>query len=183
LTRQPSDGGRDFRSPPNNGHEHVSRIGLLSADIVAEVENRATRKISRKLIFGLLRRCVAFQRHYGDPWSILDETIWSLTSPLVKRISGSKKFRSSPPKRLLQQYLPNSDIGHALDPHGSRRGRLARPLLIIIVFRVQSSSPVLRSLLPTFNIAHLKSFGAALLLEAQHSSAAQEVVRSVLRDA
>ena len=62
------------------------------------LENRATRKISRKLIFGLLRRCVAFQRHYGGPWSILDETIWSLTSPLVKRISGSEKFRSSPKK-------------------------------------------------------------------------------------
>src|SRR4029078_3199720 len=44
---------------------------------VAKVENRATRKISRKLIFGLLRRCVAFQRHYGGPWSILDEVIWS----------------------------------------------------------------------------------------------------------
>ena len=70
----------------------------LLADIVAKVENRATRKISRKLIFGLLRRCDAFQRHYGGPWSILDETIWSLTSPLVKRISGSKKFRSSPQK-------------------------------------------------------------------------------------
>jgi hypothetical protein len=28
----------------------------------------------------------------------LDETIWSLTSPLVKRISGSKKFRSSSQK-------------------------------------------------------------------------------------
>jgi hypothetical protein len=65
---------------------------------VAKVENRATRKISRKLIFGLLRRCVAFQRHHGDPWSILDVTIWSLTSPLVKRTSGSKKFRSSPQK-------------------------------------------------------------------------------------
>jgi hypothetical protein len=37
------------------------------ADIVAKVENRATRKISRKLIFGFLRRCAAFQRHYGDP--------------------------------------------------------------------------------------------------------------------
>jgi hypothetical protein len=31
LTRQPSDGGRDFRFTANNGHEHVSRIGLLSA--------------------------------------------------------------------------------------------------------------------------------------------------------
>jgi hypothetical protein len=68
------------------------------ADTVKKVENRATGKISRKLIFALLRRCVAFQRHYGDPWSILAESIWSLTSPLVKRISGSKKFRSSPQK-------------------------------------------------------------------------------------
>ena len=48
----------------------------LCADIVAKVENRATRKISRKLILALLPRCVAFQRQYGDPWSILDETIW-----------------------------------------------------------------------------------------------------------
>ena len=30
-------------------------------DTVAKVENRATRKISRKLIFGLLRRCVTFK--------------------------------------------------------------------------------------------------------------------------
>jgi hypothetical protein len=74
------------------------RSGPHLADSVAKVENRATRKISRKLIFGLLCRCVAFQRHYGGPWSILDETIWSLTSPLVKRISDSKKFRSSPQK-------------------------------------------------------------------------------------
>src|SRR5712671_2159229 len=94
--------------------------GRLFADIVAKVENRATRKISRKLIFGLLRRCVAFQRHYGGPWSILDETIWSLTSPLVKRISGSKKFRSSPQKdfcnnigtfRTCRDRLPMSVVG------------------------------------------------------------------------
>jgi len=31
LTREPSDGGRDFRFTPNNGHDHVNRIGLLSA--------------------------------------------------------------------------------------------------------------------------------------------------------
>jgi hypothetical protein len=36
----------------------------------------------------------------------LDETIWSLTSPLVKRISGSKNFRSSPQKDLCNK------IGH-----------------------------------------------------------------------
>jgi hypothetical protein len=32
---------------------------------VAKVENQTTAKISRKLIFGLLCRCVAFQRYYG----------------------------------------------------------------------------------------------------------------------
>jgi hypothetical protein len=31
----------------------------LCADIVAKVENRTTQKISRKLIFGLLRGCIA----------------------------------------------------------------------------------------------------------------------------
>jgi hypothetical protein len=87
-----------FRSSPISGHSQGRSACLKRADIVAKVENRATRKISRKLIFGLLRRCVAFQRHCRDPWSILDEAIWSLTSPLVKRISGSKKFRSSPQK-------------------------------------------------------------------------------------
>jgi hypothetical protein len=34
------------------------------ADLVAKVENRTTLEISRKLIFGLLRRYVAFQRYY-----------------------------------------------------------------------------------------------------------------------
>jgi hypothetical protein len=34
----------------------------------------------------------------------LDETIWFLTLPRVKRISGSKNFSFANPKRLLQQY-------------------------------------------------------------------------------
>ena len=38
----------------------------------------------------------SLQRHCGGPRLILDETIWSLTSPLVKRISGLKNFRASP---------------------------------------------------------------------------------------
>jgi hypothetical protein len=37
----------------------------LTPDTVAKVENRTTLKISRKLIFGLLCCCVAFQRHDG----------------------------------------------------------------------------------------------------------------------
>jgi hypothetical protein len=56
-------------------------------------------KISQKLIFGLLCGSIAFQSRQEDPWSILDEAICSsLTSPRVKRISGSKNFRSTPQK-------------------------------------------------------------------------------------
>jgi len=70
----------------------------LRADTVAKVENRSALKISRKLIFGCIRDCVSFQRHWEDPWSILDETLWSPTSPHARCISGSKNFRSSPQK-------------------------------------------------------------------------------------
>ncbi len=87
-----------FRSPPINGHRQSSPVGPFRADIVAKVENRTTLKISRKSIFGLLCCCVALQRHYGGRLSILNETIWSLTSPRVKRISGSKNFRPPPQK-------------------------------------------------------------------------------------
>src|ERR1700722_5598019 len=79
-------------------HAAPEKWRVFLADIVAKVENRTTLKISRKLIFGLFCCCVAFQRHYGGSWSILDETIWSLTSPRVKRISGSRNFRSPPQK-------------------------------------------------------------------------------------
>jgi len=72
-----------------------SRQRPLCGDTVAKVGNRTTRKISRRLIFGLLCCCLAIQRRYEASWSILDESIWSLTSPRVKRISGSKTFRSS----------------------------------------------------------------------------------------
>jgi len=97
------------RSRPLGLYDDAKARWLL---LVAKVENRTIQIISRKLIFGLLRRCVAFQHHYGGPWSILDEAIWSLTSPLVKRISDSKKFRLSPPKRLLQQYPPGNGHRH-----------------------------------------------------------------------
>jgi len=66
------------RSPirPLSSPQRSTKLGSVQAcarqvrctfDIVAKVENRATRKISRKLIFGLLCRCVAFQRHYRGP--------------------------------------------------------------------------------------------------------------------
>ena len=71
-------------------------------------------KISRKLIFGPLFFCVAFQRHYGDPWSILDETKWSLTSPRAKRISGSKNFRSPPQKDFFNTIRGKADVPIAL---------------------------------------------------------------------
>jgi hypothetical protein len=37
----------------------------------------------------------------------LDETIWSLTSPRVKRISGSKNFRSPPQKDFCNNIGTN----------------------------------------------------------------------------
>src|SRR5215470_4024912 len=80
------------------GRQHTSPISTLWADFVAKVENRTTLKISRELIFVLLCCCVAFQRRYGGPWSIWRETMWSLTSPRIKRISGPKNFRSTPQK-------------------------------------------------------------------------------------
>jgi hypothetical protein len=78
---------KSIRQPEYLSDRYAVFTGCLlrfRGDIVAKVENRATRKISRKLISGLLRRCVAFQRHHGGPWSILDETMWSLTSPARK---------------------------------------------------------------------------------------------------
>jgi hypothetical protein len=77
---------------------------------VAKVENRTTLKISRKSIFGLLCCCVAIQRRYEGPWSILDESIWSLTSPRVKHISSSKKFRSSPQEDFFNTITRIADI-------------------------------------------------------------------------
>jgi len=54
-----------------NGAEGLRMADLperpLMADFVAKVENRTTLKISRKLIFGLLCCCDAFQRYYGGP--------------------------------------------------------------------------------------------------------------------
>jgi|SRR6185436_3365445 hypothetical protein len=94
------------RAEPSVAHERP-----LRAKIVAKVENRATRKISRKSIFRLPRPCVAFRGHHGGPWSILDETMWSLTSPRAKRISGCKKFRSSPQKDFCNNIDPEQTCG------------------------------------------------------------------------
>src|ERR1043166_6445156 len=78
--------------------KHCCGACLLLADIVAKVENRATQKISRKSISELHCCCIACKRHYEGPWSILDKAMWALTSPPVRRISGSKIFRSPPRK-------------------------------------------------------------------------------------
>ena len=87
-----------FRCSPNNGHCATQSACPFGADTVAKVENRTTPKISQKLIFGLLCDSIAFQSRQEGPWSILEEAIWSLTSPRVKRISGSKHFRPTPQK-------------------------------------------------------------------------------------
>src|SRR4030081_668480 len=49
-----------------------------------------------------------FQCHYGGGG--LDETIWSLTSPRVKRISGTKNFRSPPQKDFCNNIGTKRDI-------------------------------------------------------------------------
>jgi len=56
---------------------------------VAKVENRTTLKISRKSIFGLLCRCVAFQRHSVRPPKKTFATI-----SLPKRTSSVRPVRS-----------------------------------------------------------------------------------------
>jgi hypothetical protein len=86
---------------------YVFRFAL---DTVAKVENRTTPKISQKLIFGLLCDSIAFQSRQEGPWSILEEAIRSLTSPRVKRISGSKNFRSTPQKDFCNNIPPTTDI-------------------------------------------------------------------------
>ena len=82
---------------------------------VAKVENRATPKISRKLIFRRSAAASLCSADYEGPWSFLCETMWSLTSPRAKRISGSKKFSFVTPKGLFQHYLPGTDIGDAFE--------------------------------------------------------------------
>jgi len=98
------------RSRPFSSQARKRSDARFGSDLVAKVENRTTLKISRKLIFGLLCCCVAFQRHYGDPWSILGETIRSLTSPRVRRIGGSKNFRSPPQKDFCNNIGPSADM-------------------------------------------------------------------------
>ena len=50
----------EVRFTPTSGHHEPVRPGPKSADFAAKVENRATLKISPKLIFGLLCCCVVF---------------------------------------------------------------------------------------------------------------------------
>jgi hypothetical protein len=85
-------------------------------DSVEKVENRTTPKISRKLIFRRLCRCNALQRRYEGPWSLLCETMWSRTSSRAKRISGPKKFRSSPEKDFFNTIDPKRTNGGSDDP-------------------------------------------------------------------
>jgi hypothetical protein len=89
--------------------EDVRSLG----DTVAKVENRTTPKISRKLIFRFLCCGLAIHRRHEGPWSISDGSIWSLMSPRVKRISGSKKFRSSPQKDFFNTIWGKVDFAYS----------------------------------------------------------------------
>jgi hypothetical protein len=102
---------------PLLGHETdmptVLRHVRSQGDTVAKVEDREAQKVSQKLIFGLLCGSVAFQSRREGPWSILDEAIWSLTSPRVKRISGSKNFRSTPQKDFCNNIRGRPEVSDA----------------------------------------------------------------------
>src|SRR5260370_17742042 len=86
----------DFRFTPESRLRADIAPCPVRADIVAKVENRTTWRISLKSI--LRRACCrkALRRQYEGRWSFWYETIWSLTSPRVKRISASKIFPSTP---------------------------------------------------------------------------------------
>jgi hypothetical protein len=58
-----------------------------------------------KVDFGLFRCCVAFQLHWGGPWSILDQTMWSLILPRAKRISSPENFGRHPKKSFATLSL------------------------------------------------------------------------------
>jgi hypothetical protein len=83
---------RHFRvlqhNPPMNGHRQAAAAGPKSADIVAKVENRTTRKISRKSIFRRVGCRRAPWRQCEGRWSFWYETMWSLMSPRLMRISS-----------------------------------------------------------------------------------------------
>ena len=100
---------------PINGHRQTAPAGPFSADI-AKVENRSVPKISRAGISGPFRCCIAFQLNWGGPWLILDETIWSLKSPRVKRVSSFKNFRSPSQKdfcnNICQKRKSSGYFGH-----------------------------------------------------------------------
>ena len=81
------------------------------ADIVAKVENRTPPKISRKSIFRRRYCCNALRGRYEDRWSFLYEMMWSLTSRRAKRISGSKKIRSSAGKDFFNSIRQKRSIG------------------------------------------------------------------------
>jgi hypothetical protein len=78
---------------PDGMHLNVS-IG----SILAQKSKIGQPKNLAKVDLGTSLRCLACKRYYEGPWSILAKAIWSLTSPRVRRISGSKNFRSSPQK-------------------------------------------------------------------------------------
>jgi len=70
---------------------------------------RSAPKISRRTIFSCPRHCDALRDRYEGLWSLLRESMWSLTSPHAERTGGSENFVRQP-KRLFQQYRSKADF-------------------------------------------------------------------------
>jgi hypothetical protein len=91
---------------------------------------------------------VAFQSRQEGPWSILDEAIWSLTSPRVKRISGSKNFRSTPQKdfcnNICQQrtHAPQQNYSITSSARTSNEGGTVRPSALAVLRLITNSNLV-----------------------------------------
>jgi hypothetical protein len=83
-----------FRFTPESGRRATWSACPFRADIVAKVENRTTRRISRKSFLD----APAAARLSGAKTKVGGRFGMSLTSRRAKRISGSKNFRSTPQK-------------------------------------------------------------------------------------
>ncbi|MFZ0110036.1 MAG: hypothetical protein WAL01_11115, partial [Pseudolabrys sp.] len=85
-------------------------MSVVGGIVLQKSKIEQPQKSSQKLIFGLLCDSIAFQSRQEGPWSILEEAKRSLTSPRVKRISGSKNFRSTPQKDFCNNIGGRTDM-------------------------------------------------------------------------
>jgi hypothetical protein len=117
---------------PNSGHAATAAPCPFGADIVVKVGNRTTPKISRKQISRQPYRCNALHRRCEGPWSFSWETMRTLTSPYMKRISSPRKFRSSPQKDFCNNicHEATSNVQAARKKKPPKGGSQSKPMIV-----------------------------------------------------